>query len=365
MEYHSNSFPFVAGQRTDRLFGSSHVLSPLPIKTLLPKAGRCDQLVAKTVQYIDIGGAGGMIFQTQLMWMMALIGFASFFWVYIALDGFSGIYHSFFKDIVIDGRWHKEFSAGSFFGALWLTFAPLGGLLFINYRVLVSARKMLSQTLPYRFHRQRREVLFSRWNEESKTIETRIVPWEKVCAMVGQSSTVTAGGVMSSASLMIAANDEETYGEFWSALQIGAIDKFHAASTWEMIRTFMDEGADRICDPAPLTLDGIIEEHCLAHGIKKEDFSNATRFWWYINGTMLGIWRTNYEMSKIKQRSDCFADVVAWSKPLPKEQWQKPSRALDYVNEMLARHEYAKGQTIFSIGDTCSRYMQPPQEKRA
>ncbi|WP_158108290.1 DUF6708 domain-containing protein [Vibrio furnissii] len=365
MEYRSNSFPFVAGQRTDRLFGSSHVLSPLPIKTLLPKAGRCDQLVAKTAQYLDIGGAGGMIFQTQLMWMMFLMGATFFLWPYIMFGGFSGLYELSLKDVLSNGKWTHEFQIDDFIWSLFGTLSPLLGMLFINYKVVIHARKMLSQTLPCRFHRQRREVLFSRWNEESKTIETRIVPWEKVCAMVGQSSTVTAGGVMSSASLMIAANDEETYGEFWSALQIGAIDKFHAASTWEMIRTFMDEGADRICGPAPLTLNGIIEEHCQAHGIKKEDFSNATRFWWYINGTMLGIWRTNYEMSKIKQRSDCFADVVAWSKPLPKEQWQKPSRALDYVNEMLARHEYAKGQTIFSIGDACSSYMQPPQEKLA
>ncbi|MCG6229598.1 hypothetical protein [Vibrio furnissii] len=66
LEHSLNSFPFVAGQRTDKLFGSSHVLCPLPIKTLLPKAGRCDQLVAKTAQYIDIGGVGGLIFQTTI-----------------------------------------------------------------------------------------------------------------------------------------------------------------------------------------------------------------------------------------------------------------------------------------------------------
>ncbi|EKO3918851.1 hypothetical protein GI293_004061 [Vibrio fluvialis] len=360
-----NSFPFVAGQRTDKLFGPSHVLSPLPIKTLLPKAGRCDQLVSKTAQYLDIGGAGGMIMQTQLMWIYFLMGLLFSIGAYIGLGGLSGIYEGAFKDVLINGEWQQDFQMFYFCLSLSYVISPFIIMFVINCLIMFSAKVTLSQTLPCRFHRQRREVLFSRWNEESKTIETRIVPWEKVCAMVGQSSTVTAGGVMSSASLMIAANDEETYGEFWSALQIGAIDKFHAASTWEMIRTFMDEGADRICDPAPLTLDGIIEEHCLAHGIKKEDFSNATRFWWYINGTMLGIWRTNYEMSKVKQRSDWFADVVAWSKPLPKEQWQKPSRALDYVNDMLARHEYAQGQTIFSIGDACSRYMQPPQEKRA
>ncbi|MGY2572304.1 hypothetical protein [Vibrio sp. C8] len=49
-------FPFVAGQRTDKLFGSSHVLSPLPVKTLLPKAKQCDQLIKKNEHYIDLGG---------------------------------------------------------------------------------------------------------------------------------------------------------------------------------------------------------------------------------------------------------------------------------------------------------------------
>ncbi|MGY2572305.1 hypothetical protein [Vibrio sp. C8] len=42
---------------------------------------------------------------------------------------------------------------------------------------------MLSQTIPCRFHRQRREVLFSRWNKDLKKTETRAVPWEEVCVM--------------------------------------------------------------------------------------------------------------------------------------------------------------------------------------
>lgn len=100
-----NSFPFVAGQRTDKLFGSSHVLSPLPIKTLLPKAGRCDQLVSKTAQYLDIGGAGGMIMQTQLMWIYFLMGLLFSIGAYIGLGGLSGIYEGAFKDVLINGEW--------------------------------------------------------------------------------------------------------------------------------------------------------------------------------------------------------------------------------------------------------------------
>lgn len=361
----SSVFPFYAGQRTDKQFGSSHVLSPLPIRSVLSKAKRCDQLMNKDSISIDVGGAGGIIFQTQLMWLCFLIGFLSFLWFYVAFDGFTGLYQKSFKNVFIDNRWHKDFQVFQFVLAMFGTLAPLFGALFINYKIAVSARELLSQTLPVRFHRQRREVLFSRWNEELKKTETRIVPWEQVCAMVGQSRTVSTGGVMSSATLMIAANDEDHYGHFWSALQIGSIDKFHAASIWEMIRVFMEEGPDAIGDPSPLTLEGVIEEHCAAHEIQRDEFSSATRLWWYINGTMLGIWRTNYEMSRLKRRTDDFPDVVEWSKPLPEEQWQKPSAELNYVNDMLARNEYAQGHTIFSIGDACSRYMQTWQEKQA
>ncbi|MGY2572299.1 hypothetical protein [Vibrio sp. C8] len=84
-------FPFVAGQRTDKLFGSSHVLSPLPIKTLLPRAKQCDQLIKKNDHYIDLGGAGGMILQTQMMWIAFLIGLFSFAWFYSTFGGFYGV----------------------------------------------------------------------------------------------------------------------------------------------------------------------------------------------------------------------------------------------------------------------------------
>lgn len=361
----SNQFPFAAGQRTDKAFGSSNVLSPLPIKTKLPKSRQCDQLVGNTQHYIDIGGAGGMIFQTQLMWMCCLIGITSFTSLYVTFDGFTGLYQSSYKDVLINGEWIKHFSVFDFSSGLFGMLTPLMLSLLIIGLAARGARKTLSQSLPCRFHRQRREVLFSRWNSELKKIETLIVPWEKVCAMVGQSSGVTTGGVVSSASLMIAANDEENYGNFWSALQIGAVDKFHAASIWEMIRTFMEDGAEHICDPSPLTLEGVIDEHCQANNITKAEFSGATRFWWYINGTMLGIWRTNYEMSKVNQRAENYTDIAAWSEALPEREWQKPSEQLNYVNEMLARNEYAQGYTILSIGDACSRYMQHPDVKIA
>ncbi|QXO15647.1 hypothetical protein [Vibrio ostreae] len=228
----SSSFPFVSGQKTDIAFGDSQVLSPLPIKSLVKRAKSCNQLINKNSSYIDIGGVGGVIFQTQLMWMVFCIGFSLFLLPYSYLGGVEGMYQNSFREVLINGEWQNEFRDQEFYSALFVSFVPFLGLLFIIFKTMFSMRKQLSQTLPVRFHRQRREVLFSRWNEELKKTETRVVPWEHVYAMVGQSRTVSTGGVMSSASLMIAANDEDHYGHFWSALQIGSIDKFYAASVW-------------------------------------------------------------------------------------------------------------------------------------
>ncbi|MGD8113165.1 hypothetical protein, partial [Vibrio sp. TRT 17S01] len=158
----SNPFPFVAGQRTDKAFASSYVLSPFPIKTMLPKSRQCDQLVNKTQHYIDIGGAGGMIFQTQIMWMLFLMGFSLFSFSYILFDGFSGIYESSFRELLIENKWETQFQLFDFAFAIFFIFVPLLMALVINYKISKSARETLSQSLPCRFHRQRREVLFSR-----------------------------------------------------------------------------------------------------------------------------------------------------------------------------------------------------------
>jgi len=126
---------------------------------------------------------------------------------------------------------------------------------------------------------------------------------------------------------------------------------------WEMIRSFMEQGADTIGDPQPLTLDGLIEQHCQLQNMTRDEFfTPERRFWWILNGTMLGIWRINYETKKMKQNADSFAEVIEWSKPLPESEWVKPSEALQYYNTMLAENEYTKGATIFSVGDIREKY---------
>jgi hypothetical protein len=324
---------------------------------MVPKIKSCDILVTKTEAYIELGGAGGMIFQTQIMWMIFLIGFfIAFLPPYIMFDGFTGLYLGAYKEALVNGEWGQEFRSYDFVMSVLALLTPFGVTLFIVFKIAQKSRQTLSRTLPFRFHRQRREVMMSRWNDETKQTEIKMFPWEDSCAMVGQGSAISTGGIISSASLLIAGNDNEDYGHFWSSMQTGAMNKIHAAGMWEMIRSFMEEGPEAIGESSPLTLEGLIEQHCASRDMKVEDFTTATKVWWYLNGTMLGIWRINYETEKMKQNADTFTEVTEWSQPLPKAQWVKPSDALQYYNKMLAENEYAKGQTIFSIGDIRQKY---------
>lgn len=353
-------FPFWAGQHTDHTLGNRHVLSPLPVHTNLPCATRCDLLVKKTPAYIELGGAGGMIFQTQIMWMlflMSLIIPVGYLWI---REGPMGIYEGFFRTRFIDGEAVRYLDYGEMFVGLGGFFVPmLAGWSILYFGIHRHARRILTQTLPVRFHRQRREVMFSRWNEDKKLTEYRFFPWEQVCAMVGRGSGVSSAGVMSSANLLIGVNDDEAHGHLWSSLLMGSFSHIQAASMWEMIRRFMEEGPDAIGQPAPLTYEAVKADHCKLHDIPLEEFGFWHHLWWALNGTLLGIARINYETKRMVQHADSFADIAAWSEPLPEADWAKPSAELNYYNAQLAKHDYARGRTLLQVGDVRQKFPWP------
>ncbi|MBV7296285.1 hypothetical protein [Enterovibrio paralichthyis] len=357
-----HNFPFSAGQLTDKTFGSSLVLSPVPVHTNIAPLESHDILVDKTESYIDIGGAGGMIFQTQQMWMLFLMSLGVPIYLLWSYGGVLGFIGAFYQKRFIDDIWVTQLDPWLIFIGVGVFFLPLLGIWLLLYRVHVHARKMLTQTLPVRFHRQRREVMFSRWNKEKKCTEYRFFPWESVCAMAGQSSAMTTGGVFTTASLLIGINSDEKHGYFWGTLQTGAISKVHAASLWEMIRTYMEDGPEYIGEPSPLTYKGLKKQHCEAYDIDEQEFGFWRHFWWAINGTWLGIWRINHETKKMKQNAETFEEVVAWSKPIPESQWAKPSDELNHYNEILDRIDYGQGRTLLDVGDIRVKYPYRPKE---
>ncbi|HDX8386180.1 TPA: hypothetical protein RQN04_004404, partial [Aeromonas hydrophila] len=78
-----SALPFFAGQHRQERLGARTVFSPLPVMTNVPPMRRTDWLTKKHPHYIELGGAGGSLFQTQLMymvWVIGLVVFSAFFW---------------------------------------------------------------------------------------------------------------------------------------------------------------------------------------------------------------------------------------------------------------------------------------------
>jgi hypothetical protein len=174
--------------------------------------------------------------------------------------------------------------------------------------------------------------------------------------MVGEGTAAGAGMVMSGGNLLIAGNNTEKPGYFWSAKQIGAIDRIHATAKWEMIRRFMEDGPQTIGEPQPLTFQGMVEQYCQEKKIAVTDFPGEVRWWWYLNGRLLGIWRINHEQKLMSKRAQTFPEVAEWSQPLPESEWAKPSAALESLNRQLEQNEYARGLTILNVGDLREKY---------
>ncbi|MCG9706688.1 DUF6708 domain-containing protein [Photobacterium damselae] len=195
----------------------------------------------------------------------------------------------------------------------------------------------LRRQLPLRFHRQRREVMFSRWNKKTRKIETKVVPWEEVIAFVNCNKLFLGAGVMAQSVLVIGANDETQENTSWASIALSSISPLMVAKHWEMIRRFMEEGSDAIGQPKPTTFKGLMEEYCLERDIPLEQFPAYIRFWWEINFTRLGLLATRYRMWRCYKHPRKHAEFEAWSQPIPESEWVKPSKELIQLNERLTK----------------------------
>ncbi|MFQ2165771.1 hypothetical protein ACK33D_13635 [Aeromonas hydrophila] len=358
-----SALPFFAGQHRQERFGARTVFSPLPVMTNVPPVRRTDWLTKKCPHYIELGEAGGSLFQTQILysvWVLGLLIFAGMFWGPPGNgmsngQGWAGVWTGLYEEVWIGAnQWAMEFSWENLLGTILLLGTMPGLALFLTVKILREHQQQLRRVLPFRFHRQRREVMLSRWDKRTKRTEVRIFPWEEMCAMVGEGSAVSVSGVMTMASLFFGINSDERPGHFWSGMNVGTLSKEVGAGEWEMIRRYMEEGPEAIDEPAPVTFDGMIEEFCREQKIPRSAFSPLCRLWWELNGTRFGILRINIQ-SRLQQR---FAEryfvshpeLAAWSEPLPPEQWAKPSERLTRCNQLLAE-QYAQGRNIFTVGD--------------
>lgn len=209
---------------------------------------------------------------------------------------------------------------------------------------------------PIRFNRQRREVCVP----AMKGGDYWYVPWETVKASVEGFNMVSQAGVNKNGSFMIGFPNPNFTGKI-KLENNGYCDDENAerhllflnvvpevgAGMWELIRTYMEEGADKInvdISNFEVRKEGIIESYItdVKETIAKRGAFFA--FWWdgVFGLILLNTLLVDYIQRKhLNPPPDLIGDEVeAWSQSLPQEQWVKRSPELEQaLREFEAKQE--------------------------
>ncbi|MGK9066763.1 hypothetical protein KXR72_16575 [Stutzerimonas chloritidismutans] len=202
----------------------------------------------------------------------------------------------------------------------------------------------ISARSPIRFNRQRREVALVFRGEEPV-----YVPWEEVIACVSASRIITQYAVMPSFALMLGLRNAETGVVYWVTIPGGNLGL--VVSEWEAIRVYMEQGPAAL--PTPLLSDEEFQEGTVAYFQMCRQVYRKEHWWIrYAFGFLLiqfcSGWTLPCHIAQwVKRRPKAVfpQEVLDWSKPLPLDQYAKPSQAL--LEESAAvRKAYAQGRTM-------------------
>ncbi|WP_199452802.1 hypothetical protein [Marinobacter sp. bablab_jr008] len=176
-----------------------------------------------------------------------------------------------------------------------------------------------------------------------------IYPWEKLVAYIETRQDI-GPSLMATHTVLTLAIPKPDDPE--SALAAASINVGHETSglaQWECIRQFMENGPEACPDPK--------EDETLAHYKAKcrQACKEMSLLPWL--GKKVGDWFFQRYLAHIitERRINTLAlkslpeELKAWSAPLPKEQWAKPSEALQNLNQQLAR-AYERGLKFTQMG---------------
>src|SRR5690554_2613079 len=174
-------------------------------------------------------------------------------------------------------------------------------------------------------------------------------PWEKLVAFIETQQNIGPNLMATHTFLTLAipkSDDPET------ALASARINVGHETvglAQWECIRRFMEDGPDACPDPkADDTLAGYKAKCRQA----RQELPLLPWLWkkvgdWFFQRYLAHI-ITERRIKTLALRS-LPEELKAWSAPLPKEQWAKPSEALLSLNQQLAR-AYERGLKFTQMG---------------
>ena len=305
-----------AGDVSKGLLWKQEHLAPLPIPTGQPASDVLGMIWRKNDVFLDIGSLSLSAGWVTLHMMSVLYMVAAITMLY-SFGIKHGTYLGFFLMLAIGG----------------------GQMTFLWRGYIKAYRRPLIP--PLRFHRQRREVRIVTPEGEEWT-----VPWERVHAiapsatMIGQFGAAKMGGLL--LWFPYAHQIDEPFHmkkEGW-AIMVSPGPGIAALRQWECIRSFMEVGPEAVPEPIDVgsreLKDIFVEEFRKArarHGLL------LTLLWEVGLGQILfnpmGYhWLHKKKFAVIPDLTS--PEAVAWSQPLPPEQWAKRSPELE---EAIAERE--------------------------
>ncbi|WP_366300252.1 hypothetical protein [Pseudomonas atacamensis] len=344
--------PFPSGKIT--------YLAPLPLPTPMPPYG--PHIGELNDVYMDFGLGQPQVF----MWQMTLGGPVSLavmvIFIFPLITGMLGVVFGYGPTLI----WESIvgiFQAG--YESALLT-EPL--ILLIGLGVWHHVHKKRLSLIPTRFNRQRREVCFM---PEGAT-EPVFVPWESLSAWIIEAQGATQFGIHHQYGMGIGFR----HGETLTSLEFQCAGLQLAISHWEAIRGYMEyevndlksiqdlqdlQGPD---DPPHEGLHTFRNARARMHQqIREGRRSRLSGFFWYLYHVMT-LWTipnrlVEWEVRRLERiGKQALPEVMrAWSEPLPKEQWAKPSEELLRLSEQVRRmHKRQPHRPITQIfAEVCRR----------
>lgn len=176
-----------------------------------------------------------------------------------------------------------------------------------------------------------------------------IYPWEKLVAYIETRQDIGPGLMATHTVLTLAIPKPDDPESALAAASINVGHETAGLAQWECIRQFMENGPEACPDPK--------EDETLAHYKAKcrQARKEMSLLPWL--SKKVGDWFFQRYLAHIitERRIKTLAlrslpeELKAWSAPLPKEQWAKPSEALQRLNQRLTR-AYERGLKFTQMG---------------
>ncbi|WPN49744.1 hypothetical protein [Pseudomonas sp. P8_241] len=207
-----------------------------------------------------------------------------------------------------------------------------GGLIIMGIPICFVIQGLFREVpLPIRFNRQRREVCVPRDNGEYW-----LVPWESVTAAATQHSSVSQAGRNTMGLLVIGFENPDPHAEednkhFSLGFHCGGGTT--AMALWECMRSYMEIGPAAAPEAAALNSGANLRYYIDYMSDKAKERGWILTLLWE---GVFGVFIFNAPLATYLQRKKLYPppdllypDIIEWSKPLPPEQWAKPSPKLE------------------------------------